>query len=442
MGRLRIMVIASIFIASFLVPSLAFSQLVTFYSSSPNDHLLSNGSSSEKNGFYNEERKLLVIKPTIIDAGVIKSGESTSRDVLFENNAERMIHWYLDFQSSAAEEGNIKHLYNTRYISFFNPNCEEETQYTAPKHFGRTINLAGQWLCADGYPRNEDEKATLEMLFNGTGISLDITALQGEGQITYILDGRQEGSKLFRGGENANMSLVQGLPFGTHHLLLRFHFPQSVHLQGFRIQGARIKRAPREAVRILPMSGRVIANASENARIHINTKGLQSGLYNQFLLLNYEEKDITLEVYFEVTEEDEPNLIPVYRYQRGNDHLLTAALPDDLSYIETKGYRSDGSVVFSLFPRETPGTLPLSRLVSTTTDNRYYFVENQQHRAPHGYVYECDIGNIATSRLAGTRPLYRWFSRAENRYFFTTSSNAEGLRRRGYVFEEIVGYVK
>jgi hypothetical protein len=384
----------------------------------------------------------LVITPTIIDAGRIKREENISREALFINNAEKMVHWYLEMQPTEATEASLRGLYNTRYLSLFSKNDGEEMGYSLPKHVGRFLVLHGRWLYDDGYPRNLDGAASLELFFNGTGVSLGLAAAQAGAGIIYTLDDKQGRLKITNADAGGETVLAQNLPFGMHHLALSFP-SQSVTVLGIRINGAKIKRAPKDAVAILPMSGRVLAVASEKARINISAKGLPSGLYNQFLVLNDEDKSVPLEVYFEVTDEEEITTIPIYRYRKGSDYILVSLSSNNHTHnMELKGYRADGGVVFSLFPKETPGTLPLRRLVLPATGGRYYFVENQQRPVPPGYVYEYDIGNIATSRIAGSRPLYRWYNRKENNYFFTTSSSAEGLRQRGYVFEEIVGYVR
>jgi hypothetical protein len=49
--------------------------------------------------------------------------------------------------------------------------------------------------------------------------------------------------------------------------------------------------------------------------------------------------------------------------------------------------------------------------------------------------------NIATIRLPATRELYRWFNPATGHYFFTNDAGGEGVGRKGYQFEGIVGFV-
>ncbi|MCF8054624.1 MAG: hypothetical protein K9K75_05345 [Deltaproteobacteria bacterium] len=429
--------------------------------------------------------KPLSIHPTSLDFGIVVAPNSVTQEINVQNNIDAMAHWYVEFDPSPEELRAARHLSQTRYLSF--ASLMDEEHYTVPPHIARSVGFSGCWTNTDGYPTSSGEgNESLQISFSGTGLTL-IFATNAK-SISYTLNGeareislpqKEEVSAKVReedprtGSLEAeefageihqhqeglateplaekysdreplpktklrDLSLAENLTPGSHSLSLNLS-PSPLTIYGIKIGGVNTRSAGRNAVRVTPISGRVLAGETEKIRVTVNAHGLESGLYSRVVFLNDGTGIIPLDVHFQVAAAEEGSVI--HSYVKDGRYFLTDLAASDVEWLAKAGY-SPAGVAFQLFAPKSAATVPLLRLVNLATGDRFYCLESERRKAPYRYTYERNMGNIATSRLPNTKPLYRWYHQDRDTFLFTTASDTKALRNQGYIFEKTVGYVR
>ncbi|MEI7590483.1 MAG: hypothetical protein WCJ49_04150, partial [Deltaproteobacteria bacterium] len=387
----------------------------------------------------------LKVKPSRLDFGIVEEGKSFSKNALLTNERDEMLHWYIDFHPSLSVKQKLLSAPQGRYISFLllSNNDTNNSSLALPSHIRNSLILNGSWTQKEGYLCSGAKNVSLEFVFNGTGISVYHQNSSNDNSLQFYLDGKK--SEFITRGCDGKSCVIEttienDLDNSEHKLTIVSPNACST-IEGIKIHKNTTMEAIYGAVRIAPLSGRIEENNVEQARVTINTKGLKNGIYSNFLFFNTGKGWESLEVSFEVCAKNRMETLAVFRYQKNENYFLTSNPLEEMRFIQGENYKADGGIAFNLFARETPGTIPLQRYYSATRASRYYCTENQKPLTGE-YVHEGDVGNIATSRLTGTKPLYRWTNKKTGKHFLTTDIKAEGMKKRGYTFNGIIGFVK
>lgn len=130
----------------------------------------------------------------------------------------------------------------------------------------------------------------------------------------------------------------------------------------------------------------------------------------------------------------------VYRWMRqsNGDHFLTQDPSGELA--SGLGYLFEGTP-FSLFDKGTPGTTAFNRWLCPS-GHHFYTADPTGEAAAGVCTPEGVLGYIATTQIAGTVPLFRWYNAGIDDHFYTTDPQGELAPASGYHQELIAGYVK
>jgi len=131
--------------------------------------------------------------------------------------------------------------------------------------------------------------------------------------------------------------------------------------------------------------------------------------------------------------------VPLYRgvSNTAGTHVYSTN-PSDAS----NGARMEG-VSGYLMQSQTPGTVPLNRLVNAAGDELLTADPNERSSATSGgYGDQGVLGYVATSQQPGTQPLYKVASPDSKSHFYTTNSGErDQVVSRGWRDQGVVGYV-
>ena len=115
--------------------------------------------SSDKSGLQMSNARL--------DLGTVAEGKSVSQNIIFTNTANEMRQWFVDFHPPADIEKKLRSEFRSRYFAFGNKNSNNGTAKT----MGESM-LSDGWFQTDTGLTASVNKASLDIVFNGTGVSI------------------------------------------------------------------------------------------------------------------------------------------------------------------------------------------------------------------------------------------------------------------------------
>jgi hypothetical protein len=327
-----------------------------------------------------------------------------------------------------------------RYVSLLNEALTTGGSYAAPSHFKDALQVTGNWIAEKGSPKGAGAGCTMRVQYFGAAVTLYGRKVTDSTVIRVSSDERpaREAALQVLEGERFELDLDEGLSEGPHSLQIQL-VEGAVILEGLFVADSRAAVPPSAWVRLTPLSG-TTTRETDFVAIRMNLSELKPGVYTDYIVVTSNGGTAHIPVSLNMTGEQAPKVLSVFRYARGNDILFTTQ-PDkeDSRYI---GAYHRAGLAFRLYSPGTAGTVELYRWYNPAIGDHYYAAERSGGRKNLvGYLYEGPIGNIATIRLPNTKELYRWFNPSTNQHFFTTDAAGEGMGRMGYKFEGIVGFV-
>ncbi len=329
-----------------------------------------------------------------------------------------------------------------RYISFFNEDVKGKGIYAPPSCLRENMDVTGTWTENNGSPSSFMPSNTIRFRFSGTGIAVFFLMENGGASITAHVNGKNAPNTECRAGqkEKSECLVAENLPYGSHVLTL-INKSGRVIFEGVRVYGKEVKRGNPGWIGIFPESG-TTTKEIDYVNIVVNTRHLDRGYYGENIVLDSNGGKVAVEISFEVSEDNIPKIMDIYRFAAGSDYLFTANPQAEANILRTRGYKKDG-IAYRLFSSGTPGTTPFHRWYNARKNDHFYSHDLRgEWKSLQGYVYEGAIGNIATSRLTNTRELYRWHNPATGCHFYSTDPGGEAIIKKGYRFDGIAGYVR
>jgi hypothetical protein len=377
--------------------------------------------------------------PVRMDFGVVRPGESLTKRIKVTNKGRETLRWNVAAQNSA--DDGISPVAG-RYISFLNENIKGSGVYAPPSHLKEFLEITDKLSEYNGYPSSVVPSNAIRYRFFGTGITIFFLLEDDEANMTAYVDEKNSINHDCRTGqkEKAGCLVAEGLPYGSHVLTIINNGGRLV-VEGVRVFGKEVKKGNPGWISIFPDSGST-TKENDYVNIMVNTKKLDPGFYGENIIFNSNGGTAIIEVSFEVSADNLPKTIDIYRYARGYDYLYTANPQTEIKILQSKGYIKQG-IAYRLFSSGTPGTTPFYRWYNPEKRDHFYSHDMQgEGKSLKGYLYEGLIGNIATSRLTNTRELYRWYNPSTGCHFYSTDPNGEAIIKKGYRFNGIAGYVR
>ncbi len=381
----------------------------------------------------------LDLEPLRMDFGTIRPGEQITKRILLKNKGREPLTWKTGVAGGKGMPSTAQPLVG-QYVSFRSETAGA-VAYPLSGLQQEGLELSGNWEDEGGYPSGQGEQNVLRYRFSGMGINLYFWKSPDGGpfsvyldeQFVTLVDGHAERR------ERGEALVFEGQIEGPH-LLTIVNGAGKLTLEGVRILGKSIQKGPRGWITLFPDSG-FTTRETDFINVAINARQLAPGIYGDHVFFASNGGEADVEVFLEVAAETTPRFLNVHRYLTGSDYLYTTNPQAEASRLRLKGYRLDG-IVFRLFAPGTPGTTDFFRWFNPSKGDHYYSHDPKGGKPLPGYLFEGAIGNIATSRLTGTRELYLWFNPAKGGHFYTTEQAGEGLAKKGYRFEGIVGFVR
>jgi hypothetical protein len=384
-------------------------------------------------------RPALEVEPRGIDLGDTDPVREVTRRIRITNSGAGVLKWQAATRTSSTARAT-QEAGRGKYISLLNEGLTTGAPYAAPAHFKETLQISGNWIAEKGYPKGAGAGYTLRFQFQGAGVILYGRKLTENSLITVSIDDRPTRETVPQAleGDRFEFDLDESLVEGPH--MLQVHLGDgTVILEGFFVADPRAAVPPSAWLRLTPLSG-TTTRETDFVTLRMNLSEFKPGIYTDYIVVTSNGGTARIPVSLNVTGEQLPKVLSVYRYTRGSDLLLTSQ-PDKEDPRYLGAYQRAG-LAFRLFSPGTAGTVELYRWYNPSIGDHYYATERSGGRKNLvGYLFEGPIGNIATIRLPATRELYRWFNPATGHYFFTNDAGGEGVGRKGYQFEGIVGFV-
>jgi len=381
----------------------------------------------------------LIIDPPRLDLGVLTPQKVYTRQIKITNRSGKMVSWRLSVEKG---DGKSNLFSKRRYISFQNEEAKGLTAYLPPVHLREFMEVTGSWRAQEGYPAAYGTGGILKYHFKSTGMVLYLRHGPEMGKVAVYLDGQLlfVYNAIHPETIRAEVPIAYDLPEGPHVLAVAT-FEGMALLEGVTLLGKEVQRAPSRWLSVLPDLG-TTGRETDYVNIRINVSEAIGGTYGASILLNSSAGSVTLEAFWEVKGDSLPKFLDVYRYVSKQGHLYTVNPQGEIMNYAGRIYRKEG-IAFRLFPPGTPGTTPFYHWFNRVTGDSFYSYDLEGNRKNlNGYVFEGSIGNIATSRLANTRELYRWYHPRKRLHFYTTNGKGEGMGEKGYNFDGIAGYVR
>ena len=383
---------------------------------------------------------MFAIDPPALDLGTVEAGQSMTKRIKVTNKGTGTLRWNAGVMPAMRSRGTAASARGAS-MSFLNDEVRQKGTYMPPAHLKDYLEINGSWLEENGYPLAEgSSEAVLRYKFTGTAVDIIYREGPGMGDIRASVDDRgfMTWSAAAQEKGRAEIKIAEGLPEAPHSLTL-ITGGGPVVIEGLRVHSSNIKPGPAGWVKVSPDVG-TTTREIDFVTIRLQTAGMAPGIYSESVVFRSEEDRAVVEVTLAVLPESTAKVIPIYRYMKGSDQLLTGN-PGSEDAGLLKGYRNQG-LAFRLFTAGTPGTTEFYRWFNAERRSHYYALEQEKKPVPAGYTRERVIGNIATVRLAGSRELYRWYNPKTGFYYYTTDSSGEGFTKKGYRFDGIAGYVK
>lgn len=388
-----------------------------------------------------QEKPALHLNPQRVDMGLITSGKTLSRRINLTNKGKEMLVWSVVRPKArgAAKQTGFR---NARYVSFLSDEPSRNKDYLIPAHLKGTLEVLGTWADQDGYPKSKGAVSSMKFQFYGTGIRLYMQTHSTEGHIAFYMDDQRLSIQDWYAGDEASQELIlaEGLALGNHMLTIVCR-EGSLEIEGVKISGVDVQRAPTAWMNVFPISG-TTTTETDYINVRIDTSGMDPGYYADEILFKSNGDDKIAEVFVEIISDASSKIIDVFLYSKDLDFVFTSNPSAESKRFVQNGYVKEG-IAFRLFAPQTPGTTSFYRWFNPDIGDHFYSYERDGGgKKLDGYVFEGSIGNIATSRMTNTRELYRWVHPSTGRHYYSTNPKGGTSLRRGYRFDGIAGYVR
>ncbi len=372
---------------------------------------------------------LLDVEPLRIDFGTVRPGEQITRRVQVTNRGKEPLKWKAGLPGKKGIP-ETELVTKGRYVSFLNEAAVGTGSYPASGQLREGLELSGPWAEEGGYPVSQSDQSILRYRFTGTGISLFIKKTPDGGPFSVFID--EQFVNLFDGfsdrRERVEILITDDQPEVPHSFAI-VNGGGRVIVEGVRIFGKPVLKGPRGWINVFPDSG-MTTRETDYVNIVLNTNQLTPGVYGEQIFFTSNGGEADVEVFLEVAAVTQtrvprrPSLscrlrLPLYDESPGRG-VSPAGVPaprDRLSALQPRERRGR--------PISSAGSTRSKEIISIPTD------PSGGGKPLPGYLFEGSIGNIATSRLTGTRELYRWFNPAKGRPFLHDGSGRGRACQKG-----------
>ena len=385
---------------------------------------------------------LMEVKPIRLDFGIVGQGKQVNRNIKITNKGRNTLKWEATIQENydLSLSGPPK---PGQYVPFLNEGIKGTgIFYTITGRLKDVMSISGRLLEEGGYPSLYSRNDTLRYQFSGTGIAVFFWKNPDGGNLMAYIDNKfmNMDDCYAEQEESVEFPVADGLPDGSHTLTL-VNSDGRVTIEGVKIYKRNMMKGTPGWIKVLPNTG-MTTRETDYVNILINAQQLNPGYYSENIAISSDGGEAVVEVSLEVSADNVPRILDVYRYAKGFHYLYTTNPKAETERLRVGGYKKQG-IAFRLFSRGTPGTTEFYRWYNLQKEDYFYSYERSGGgKSLKGYSFEGTIGNIATSRLTNTRELYRWFNPSTGCHFYTTDPKGGGGTKKGYGFEGIAGYVR
>lgn len=332
-----------------------------------------------------ESEPVLAVESWRIDLGKIVEGHKANRIIKVTNRGRNALKWRID--SGNGEKGTGRTEEHGRYVSFFNDTVAEHETYALAAHLRQSIGLRGTLSVNAGYPRIVVGSGVIRCRFSGTGISVLFWRGPQAGIICASVDDAVQVSEAGRSpyDEESEILVAEDLPSGDHMLTITAR-DADVVLEGVRIYGMPVVKGKSGIITFSPNSG-VTTRETDYVKVTVNSQLIKPGIYAERFLVTSNGGDELIEISFEVAEDHVIQLLDVFRYARGFDHVYTTMPHAEASALTARDYVKQG-IAFRLFSVGTPGTTEFYRWYNPERGDHYYSYGIASAGSLKGYRFE------------------------------------------------------
>lgn len=372
------------------------------------------------------------IEPGVLEFGLIPHDGQVSKRLEITNRGGGVLKWRGRVLKDASSG-----MTDSRIISFYNGEVKGSGHYRVMVTFTDLITLMGSWGEDRGYPVGV-KGCVMKLTVYGSGAKLLFWKDSDGGKFSVFLNGHfiREVDSRSEVKERDEVLICDNVHYSPLNIEI---IPKEgkIFLEGVVVQGVHVQHVPPGSMNILPDEG-ITTREVDFVTVTLDTGKIKPGVFRGNVLFESNGGNLVVEVYGEVVDK-KVGLIAVYRYFNGSDYLYTTGSQDDERLIWAGNFVKEG-VAFYLFPLETPGTKPLLRF--TVDGGKYCYSAEGSEQFRFNIRSAQSLGNIGVTRLPHTKPLYRWFNAQTGSCFLTTAQHGEGVQKKGYRFDRIVGYVR
>ncbi|MEA2014802.1 MAG: hypothetical protein U9N38_05815, partial [Thermodesulfobacteriota bacterium] len=381
-------------------------------------------------------RPCMDLRPLGIDFGNVEADRKLIRRIELRNVGKGVLKWKAMLQGKRKNFRGVA-LTRGRYVSFANDSVSGKGTYNVPRGLSNNLEITGKWSEARGYPCSTVGNDLLRYSFSGSGVTLFLWKNKSGGTLDVFLDNLMvdQIDCASEKRKRIEFPVSKTLADGKSHLLGLVARDGTVEIEGVRVYSASLIEGGGDWIRISPGKG-TTTNEVDYVNVIASFANLSPGSYSENIIFYSGEGVETVEVALDVNGDKQSELIDIYRYTKGAESLLSSGVgTGDFSLERYK----QGELVFSLFRRGTPGTTEFFQWHNPSRGTHYYsynseLVGSGKHFLK-GYIFDGNIGNIATIKLPDTRDLYRWFNPETGAYFYTTDTKGEGCEKMGYMYD-------
>jgi len=378
--------------------------------------------------------------PQRLDLGTQSPGKILSKKIELANRSREKLHWSVSSHPEAGKSAPPPEPKQERYFSFRQEELPEPGKYVIPEHLKDAMELTGKWTERNGYPVSRGGGA-LKYRFQGTGISIFLQSRTPEGNCVVYLDEAPVSlpDELSGESEKEEILIAEGLADGPHTLNLVIR-GGALELEGVKVFGREVQRGPKGWITVFPNSGTTLSEI-DYLNVKVDTTSLAPGIYGDDIVFQTNAGEETAEVYVSIVPDAGHKVLDVYLYSSDYDHLYTSDPQTEARRLYQNRYVKEG-IAFRLFAPQTPGTTAFHRWYNPAIKDHFYSHDRTGGgKRLDGYIYEGNIGNIATSRMTNTRELYRWYNPSTGRHYYSTQPKVPPALKK-YRFDGIAGYVR
>ena len=382
------------------------------------------------------------LNPQRLDFGSQPPGKILSKKIELTNKGRERLQWSIVGPSEAGETAFSAEPKQERYFSFRQDELPEPGKYLIPEHLKDAMELIGKWTERNGYPLNSGGAGALKYRFQGTGISIFLQSYTPEGNCTVYLDEVPLilPDELSGEWEKKEILIAEGLTDGPHTLNLVIK-GGSLELEGVKVFGREAQRGPKGWITVFPNSGTTLSEI-DYLHVKVDTTSLSPGVYGNDIIFQTNAGEEAAELYVSIVPDTGHKILDIYLYSSDTDYLYTADPEAEARRLYQNRFVKEG-IAFRLFAPQSPGTNAFHRWYNPIIKDHFYSYDRAGGgKRLDGYIYEGNIGNIATSRMTNTRELYRWYNPSTGRHYYSTQSKLPPALKRQYRFDGIAGYVR